>query len=111
MLLLRDHKLINRDCMPVNLLSCITARFNVGALHVFNVEKMMRNNKQRSGGLLLRASILELGPLGRGGPRSGRDLIIGRRLRDGRICGTKADFRKVRCGGYGSGFGCLRNGG
>ena len=38
---------------------------------------------------------LELGPLGRGGLRSGRDLGCRRRLWDGRIFRTEADFRKV----------------
>jgi len=36
--------LVNRDCMSGNPLQCITARFNVDALHVFSVGKMVLRN-------------------------------------------------------------------
>ena len=63
--------------MPVNLLSCIITHFNVGMLHVFNVGRMMlHNGRRRFWWAMLRASGLEFGPSGLGGPQSGRDLEI-----------------------------------
>ena len=59
---------------------------------------------------VIEASGLELGPLGRGGPRSERDHGIvedgsgmegssGRRITSGKLDVAEADFEKVGCGG------------
>jgi len=64
------------------------------------------------GRLLLRASDLELGSLGWGGPQSGRNLgIVEDSFGMEGSWGRKLDFEKVGCGRYGSQFWCLRNGG
>ena len=53
--------LISWEYMPENLPPCITALFNVGALYIFNMERMVLHNDMRHfGGLLLRASDSEL---------------------------------------------------
>ena len=53
--------LISWEYMPENLPPCITTRFSVGALHVFNMErKVLYNDMRCFGGLLLRALDSEL---------------------------------------------------
>ena len=98
--------LISRDCMLENLLLCITVRFNIRVLHVFNVEMMvMRNDRRRFQYSLVESLWLGVRAFWSGrisewkGPRN-----RGRWLHDGRIFETEADFEKVECGGYGSGF-------
>ena len=67
----------DQDCIPGNLLPCITAHFNVRALHVINMRRFgLLEYPRRSWMFYYWTSGLELGPSRRGGPRSGRDPRI-----------------------------------